>query len=59
LNELSIVVGLGIDKAGRDYRISVQIVSPSQVFSKNGNSGNISPVVTYSEIGRASCRERV
>ncbi|XID90485.1 Ger(x)C family spore germination protein [Paenibacillaceae bacterium WGS1546] len=50
LNELAIVVGLGIDKAGPKYRVTVQIVNPGAV-SANQRPGGQAPVVTFEEEG--------
>ncbi|TKI71971.1 Ger(x)C family spore germination protein [Lysinibacillus mangiferihumi] len=52
LNELAIVVGMGIDKAEDGYEVSLQVVNPSEVSSKQGNSGR-SPVVTYHAKGKS------
>lgn len=38
LNELAIVVGLGIDKQGDRFRVSVQVVDPGAVSSSKGGS---------------------
>ncbi|GAA3407453.1 Ger(x)C family spore germination protein [Paenibacillus hodogayensis] len=51
LNELSIVVGLGIDKDGDKYKITAQIVNPGQVVVKKQAGSNVSPVITYEETG--------
>ncbi|WP_282942487.1 Ger(x)C family spore germination protein [Paenibacillus sp. RC67] len=51
LNEMSIVVGMGIDKVTDHYKITVQTVNPGQVAVKKGPSTNASPVITYDEIG--------
>ncbi|MCD1258324.1 Ger(x)C family spore germination protein [Paenibacillus athensensis] len=50
LNELALVVAMGVDKADNGFRISVQIVSPSQVAGKK-SFGNRAPVVTYTMTG--------
>lgn len=50
LNDLSIVVGLGIDKAGESYKVTIQVVNPSQVVIKKAGGG-VSPVIAYSETG--------
>lgn len=34
LNELAIAVGMGIDKSGDQYEVSVQVVEPSEVAGK-------------------------
>ncbi|MED1467253.1 Ger(x)C family spore germination protein [Bacillus salipaludis] len=46
LNELSILLGLGIDKENGQYIITAQVVNPSEIASKKGGSGK-SPVVVY------------
>jgi len=51
LNELGIVVGLGIDKSGDQYEISVQVVNPSEIAAKTVTAGRL-PVVTFSMKGR-------
>ncbi|MEC0231894.1 Ger(x)C family spore germination protein [Paenibacillus alba] len=51
LNDISIVVGLGIDKMGERYKVTIQTVNPSQVSAKKGTSTNASAVVTYEETG--------
>jgi len=50
LNELSIVLGLGIDKVKEQYLITAQVVNPSEIASKKGGSGK-APVVVYQEKG--------
>ncbi|MCC3371571.1 Ger(x)C family spore germination protein [Cohnella sp. REN36] len=52
LNELAIVVGLGIDSAEGGYRVSAQIVNPSQVSTRNGTNHLLAPVVTFTENGK-------
>ncbi|GGH36986.1 Ger(x)C family spore germination protein [Paenibacillus segetis] len=49
LNDLAIAVGLGIDKSGDKYRVSAQIVEPSEVAGKKG--GASSPVTLYEASG--------
>lgn len=49
LNELGIVIGMGIDKVGKEYQVTVQVVNPGEVTQK-GASGR-SPVTTYQERG--------
>ncbi|WP_409345681.1 Ger(x)C family spore germination protein [Paenibacillus sp. MBLB4367] len=46
LNDLSIVTGIGIDKDGEHYLLSVQIVNPGQVTGRGASSGTAS-VTTY------------
>lgn len=52
LNELAIVVAMGIDKVEDGYEVSLQVVNPSEVSSKQGNSGR-APVVTYHAKGKS------
>ncbi|MBB6674667.1 Ger(x)C family spore germination protein [Cohnella nanjingensis] len=52
LNELAIVVGLGIDKTDEGYKVTAQIVNPSQVSTRNGINATLAPVVTFTEDGR-------
>lgn len=49
LNELAISVGMGIDKEGEQYRLSVQVVNPGEVASKKGGTGRYAPAILYSE----------
>ncbi|TDG00357.1 Ger(x)C family spore germination protein [Paenibacillus piri] len=51
LNDISIVVGMGIDYIGDKYKVTVQTVNPGQVAVKRGTSFNASPVVTFEEMG--------
>ncbi|WP_028777199.1 Ger(x)C family spore germination protein [Shimazuella kribbensis] len=46
LNEIALVIGLGVDKIDNEYVISTQIVDPSEIASKGGGGGR-APVVTY------------
>ncbi|MCC3380508.1 Ger(x)C family spore germination protein [Paenibacillus farraposensis] len=48
LNELAIVVGLGIDKQGDRFRVSVQVVDPGAVSSKKGGSQG-APATLYTD----------
>ncbi|MFJ8090269.1 Ger(x)C family spore germination protein [Lysinibacillus sp. NPDC095746] len=50
LNEIAIVVGLGIDKLDNEYEITVQVVDPSEISSKQPSTGR-SPVITYHSKG--------
>ncbi len=52
LNELAIVVALGIDKVDEDFEVSIQVVDPSQISSKQPSSGR-APVVTYHAKGKS------
>lgn len=46
LNELAIAMALGVDKVDDEYEVSIQIVDPSEISSKQPSSGR-SPVITY------------
>lgn len=50
LNELGISVGIGIDKAGKGYRVSAQVVNPGEVAAAK-SSGNRTPVTLYEATG--------
>ncbi|CAH0119536.1 MULTISPECIES: Ger(x)C family spore germination protein [unclassified Paenibacillus] len=50
LNDLAIVVGMGIDKSGKQYEVSVQVVDPGEVSKKDGRGGQ-APVTVYSSKG--------
>jgi spore germination protein KC len=45
LNDIALVIGLGVDKIGDEYVLSTQVVDPSEISAKGG-SGR-APVVTY------------
>ena len=49
LNELAIAVGMGIDKQGEQYKVSVQVVVPAEIAAKK--SRGASPVTLYSGVG--------
>jgi spore germination protein KC len=51
LNDLAIALGIGIDKQGDRYRLSVQIVNPQEIAAKKGGANN-SPITIYEETGR-------
>ncbi|KOS68497.1 spore gernimation protein [Lysinibacillus contaminans] len=51
LNELAIAVALGVDKTDDNYEVSVQIVDPGQISSKQPASGR-APVITYTAQGK-------
>ncbi|MFJ7737463.1 Ger(x)C family spore germination protein [Lysinibacillus sp. NPDC097287] len=51
LNELAIAVALGVDKVDDEYEISVQVVDPSEISSKQATSGR-APVITYHAQGK-------
>lgn len=50
LNELAVVVGMAIDKAEDDYRLSVQIVNSGEINPQLNPSG-AAPIVIRSETG--------
>lgn len=45
LNDLAIVMGFGIDKVGKEYQISTQVVNPGEV-AERGGGGLARPTVT-------------
>jgi spore germination protein KC len=45
LNDIALVIGLGVDKVDNEYLVSTQVVDPSEI-SQKGGSGR-APVVTY------------
>ncbi|MEC0182040.1 Ger(x)C family spore germination protein [Paenibacillus peoriae] len=47
LNELAIAVGMGIDKLGDQFQVSVQVVDPGQVSSKGGGGSGRAPTTLY------------
>ncbi|SMF80570.1 spore germination protein KC [Paenibacillus uliginis N3/975] len=49
LNELAIAVGMGLDKVGEQYRVSVQVVNPKEVASSKGQG--LSPAILYTMEG--------
>ena len=49
LNELAIAVGLGIDKAGNEYKISIQIAEPGEVSGKTASG--MAPVTLFQATG--------
>ncbi|MFI2130475.1 Ger(x)C family spore germination protein [Lysinibacillus fusiformis] len=51
LSELALVAALGIDYIDDEFAISVQVIDPSQVSSKQPSGGK-SPVVTYHAKGK-------
>nr|WP_284646666.1 Ger(x)C family spore germination protein [Paenibacillus chinjuensis] len=50
MNELAINMGLGIDKVGKEYRITAQVVNPREVAAKGGGGGE-SAVTVYQASG--------
>ncbi|EHS59721.1 Ger(x)C family spore germination protein [Paenibacillus kribbensis] len=47
LNELAIAVGMGIDKLGDQFQVSVQVVDPGQVSAKGGGGIGRAPTTLY------------
>lgn len=50
MNDLAIAVGIGIDKVGDQYKVSVQVVEPSQVAGTKGGV-SLTPVNLYQTTG--------
>lgn len=50
LNDLAITVGVGLDKSGKDYLVTAQIVNPSEVAAKKG-TGYSTAITTFSATG--------
>ncbi len=50
LNELGISMAMGIDRAGDQYEVTVQVVQPGEVTQKDGQSGR-APVTVYKASG--------
>ncbi|KPV58845.1 hypothetical protein QJ48_14400 [Paenibacillus sp. A3] len=48
LNDISIVVGIGIDKQDNDYLLSAQVVIPEAVASKQGTGGGVPTAILQS-----------
>ncbi|MDY7992693.1 Ger(x)C family spore germination protein [Paenibacillus polymyxa] len=48
LNELAIAVGMGIDKQGDQFRVSMQVVDPGKAAAKKGAGGG-APATLYTE----------
>ncbi|MBP1174195.1 MULTISPECIES: Ger(x)C family spore germination protein [unclassified Paenibacillus] len=48
LNELAIAVGMGIDKQGDQFRVSIQVVDPGKASAKKGAGGG-APATLYTE----------
>jgi spore germination protein KC len=51
LEDLGIAVAMGIDKADDQYIVTIQLVNPSSISSKHGDSSR-APIVTYQERGK-------
>lgn len=52
LNELAIAVGIGIDRSGDEYKVSVQVVAPGEVTGQKGG-GNKTPVMMFEATGQS------
>lgn len=50
LNELAIVVGIGIDKVDGQFLVTTQVINPGQVAVQKSGGGK-SPVIVYQETG--------
>lgn len=52
LNELAVVMALGIDKHEEGFAVSAQILNPSETGAKHNNSMGSLPVITYKSVGQ-------
>ncbi|OIA98627.1 spore gernimation protein GerC [Paenibacillus sp. LC231] len=52
LNELAVVMALGIDTHENGYAVSAQVLNSSETGSKKGGSMGSLPVVTYKSVGK-------
>ncbi|WP_427181901.1 Ger(x)C family spore germination protein [Paenibacillus sp. TC-CSREp1] len=52
LNELGIMLGLGVDKEGDQIRVSAQVVVPNEISSKSAG-GKGTPVTQYQATGKS------
>jgi len=50
MNELAIVVGIGVDKIGSQFKVTFQVVDPGEVAPKK-SSGGRSPITVYESTG--------
>ncbi len=50
LNDLALVVAMSIDKAEQGYQVSVQVVEPAEIASRQSSTWR-TPVAVYSETG--------
>lgn len=46
LNEIAVVAGMGVDKVGDQYLVTVQVFNPGEIATTKGGSGK-APVSTY------------
>lgn len=53
LNEIAIVVGMGVDKIDDEILLSVQIVNPGNVAAQTAGSLESAPVITYTQRGKS------
>lgn len=49
LNDLAITLGMGIDKQGQKYKVTVQVVVPGEITAQK--SRGVSPVTVFSAVG--------
>lgn len=52
LNELAVVMALGIDTHKDGYAVSAQVLNSSELATKSGGSIGSLPVVTYKSVGK-------
>ncbi|MEK3683083.1 Ger(x)C family spore germination protein [Paenibacillus sp. FSL R10-2736] len=52
LNDLALVMALGIDLVPEGYAVTVQVMNPSEAGNQKGASSGSLPVVTYKSVGR-------
>lgn len=52
MSELAIAIGLAIDKSAEGVRVTVQVVDPGEVSTKQGGGGDGAPVTSYSSSGK-------
>ncbi|WNS43509.1 Ger(x)C family spore germination protein [Paenibacillus sp. MMS20-IR301] len=52
LNELALVMALGIDLDPEGYAVSAQVMNPSEAGNQKGASSGSLPVVTYKSVGK-------
>lgn len=52
LNEIAVVMAMGIDKYEDGYAVSAQVLNSGETDTKQGNSIGSLPVITYKSVGR-------
>lgn len=52
LNDLALVMALGIDLVPEGYAVTAQVLNPSEAGNQKGSSSGSLPVVTYKSVGR-------